>query len=372
MEYGAITLDTSVFEQQGLKLESGILLTLEQFHSKPVNLVFSEIIIKEVYTHLRKKANESRRQVEKIMRESVLHLSVTKENIDIAAEVLIPKEEDDHVAKNRITLFIEKTGAEIVHAKDYVELDEVIKKYFEAEPPFAESGKKKNEFPDAIALMSLESWAQEKRIKILAVAKDGDWGKFAEQSGYIDVMEDLAEAISMFQPHTKSIEFCSEIAKSLPKGKPEYLYDSILGLLTDAIGEIYLHPVASSLFSYEADYVEVFLEEFEFVTDEDGNAILQPVQGQNNTLIVEAKFNISAEATTTFSLSIRDSIDKDYVSMGSATVSKKMEFELEALLTFEGNFESDQEKIDLANFELLSYPTEVDFGSIEPDGWWDE
>jgi len=371
MDYGAISLDTSIFDQKGLKLESGILKTLEQFYGMPSHLVFSEIIIREVHAHLRKKANDARSQVIKAIRESAISLSITEENIGIATETLVPKEDDNEVAEKRIKLFLEKTGAEIIPASGRVELDEIIKKYFKSEPPFAESGNKKSEFPDAIALMSLESWAKDKNTKILAVAKDGDWEKFAAQSDYIDVIEDLAEAISKFQPHTKAIDFCTSIASTLADGNPKDLYESISQYLSDAVGEIDLYPEASSQFFYEPDYVEVILNDFEFVTDKNGNALLQPVQGQNETLIVEAKINVTAEAATTFSLSIRDSIDKDYVSIGDATASTVIEFESEVLLTFEGDFNGDHEDIELTDFELLSYPTEANFGDIDPD-WWHE
>ena len=117
--------------------------------------------------------------------------------------------------------------------------------------------------------------------------------------------------------------------------------------------------------------VEVLLEDFDFVTDKAGNALLQPVQGQDGTLIVEAKINITATASTTFSLSVRDSIDKDYVTIGDASASETIEFESEVLLTFEGDFSQGGKEVELTGFELLSYPKEVDFGEIEPD-WWSE
>ncbi len=41
MDYGAITIDTSIFDEKSLNLESGILKTLEQFKGKPSHLVLS-------------------------------------------------------------------------------------------------------------------------------------------------------------------------------------------------------------------------------------------------------------------------------------------------------------------------------------------
>lgn len=84
------------------------------------------------------------------------------------------------------------------------------------------------------------------------------------------------------------------------------------------------------------------------------------------------KINITATASTTFSLSVRDSIDKDYVTIGDASASETIEFESEVLLTFEGDFSQGAQDVELTGFELLSYPKEVDFGEIEPDLWSEE
>lgn len=371
MDYGAITVDTSIFDEKGLKLESGILKTLEQFNGKPSHLILSEIVVREVHAHLKKNAKEARALIQKSIRESKAHLSVSDESAEAATTILVPKLDDNEVAKQRLAIFVANTGAEIIPATGRVELDDIIKKYFQAEPPFEDTGKKKNEFPDAIALMSIESWAKDHGTKVLAVAKDGDWKRFADESEYIDVIDDLAEAISKFQPHSTAIDFIHYIAKLISASEPAELHSLIEQYLTDQVAEIDLYPEASSQFFHEPDYVEVRLNSFEFVCDETGSALLQPVQGQNNTLIVEAKIHIVVEASTSFSLSVFDSIDKDYVSIGSSSVSTEMEFEAEVLLTFEGDFEEGIEAVELTDFELLSSPNYVDFGEIEPD-WWGE
>lgn len=55
MDYGAITIDTSIFDEKGLGLEFGILKTLEQFNGRPSHLVLSEIVVREVHSHLKKR-----------------------------------------------------------------------------------------------------------------------------------------------------------------------------------------------------------------------------------------------------------------------------------------------------------------------------
>jgi hypothetical protein len=298
-----------------------------------------------------------------------LHLTLDEKKIEEATKLLIPTEDDKEVAKARLEVFINNTGTEIIPASGNVELDELIRKYFKSQPPFSESGKKKNEFPDAIALMSLESWAKENGTKILAVSDDGDWEAFANESEYIDVYKDLAAAIAVFQPHNAAIDFCIKLAGDLPSGKPENLYTVIRQYISDAVSEIDVSPDASSAFFWEPDLVEVIFENFEFVVNEEGRALIQPVQAQDGSIVVEAKVIVTATASSTFSLSVHDSIDKDYVPIGSASASTEVEFESEILFTIEGDFVNEPDEVEITEFELLSYPDTINFGDIEPD-WW--
>ena len=76
----------------------------------------------------------------------------------------------------------------------------LIAMYFEPSPPFEGTGKKKNEFPDAIALITLEDWAREPEKKILAVSKDHGWVSFAEKSEFIDINKELPAALERALP----------------------------------------------------------------------------------------------------------------------------------------------------------------------------
>lgn len=367
MEYGAITIDTQIFCRNNLKLESGILKVLEQFNGKPYPLVLSEIVVRELQSKLRVKAKESRALVKRACRESIVYLDANNINSDTAEAALIPEMNDVQISKHIVSKFILATGAKVILTRGNVELDSILKLYFNNEPPFAETGKKKNEFPDAIALMSLQSWAIDNNTKILAVSGDGDWKKFSETRFHIDVIDDLAEAISKFQPDSSALDFCKKIANKLPTKQPPDLYRSIQKFLNEELSEVVTYARCSTTFFSSSDQVDMVVDDFKFKTGLDGNDILQPIQGQDFTLIAEAKLSIAVKASTTFSLSVRDSMDKYYVPIGISSSTKDIEFEAAALLTFEGDFDGDIDDIKLISLELLSYPDEVDFGVIEPD-----
>lgn len=67
-------------------------------------------------------------------------------------------------------------------------IEEIFKSYFEKKFPFG-SGGKKSEFPDAFALKSVEIWAQENKIKVLAFSKDKDMLNYTSQ--HLEIIENF-------------------------------------------------------------------------------------------------------------------------------------------------------------------------------------
>ena len=371
MKYGAITLDTSIFDQQGLKLDRGLMKALEQFKGKPVGLVLSEIVFREVHKHLGKKVGETRSQIERALHQGAEYLSIDPSKLKDAQANIIPNDSDQDISKEKIESFVKRTGAQIIKSDKYVDISDLIKRYFQAAPPFAESGKKKNEFPDAIALVSLESFAKKNNYKILAVSADGDWAEFGRQSEWIDVIGDLAEGIAAFQPQEAAFRFCEKLGSNLLSGDATNISSSIDDFLSTAVAEIDAYPGADSAFFWDVDYVEFEFGEFEILQDAEGRPRLSPVQFQGGEISIALSVLIRGKASGEFSLSVHDSIDKDKVSMGSATKTVEFEFQSELLLSATGDFEGDIDKVDVDSIELLSSPRYIEFGSLEPDWWHD-
>ena len=82
-----------------------------------------------------------------------------------------------------------------------------------------------------------------------------------------------------------------------------------------------------------------------------------------------AKFDITirAEAVTEFSFSIRDSIDGDYISLGSCTAETEVEFAATTLVTLESDFSIDNASVQLSELEVIDSIDTVDFGKIDID-----
>lgn len=72
-------------------------------------------------------------------------------------------------------------------------IGDIFRQYFNQDFPFG-SGKKKNEFPDAFALSSIEKWAIENTTKVILFSKDNDLLNY--KSEHLIIHEDFDEYIN--------------------------------------------------------------------------------------------------------------------------------------------------------------------------------
>lgn len=371
-DYGAISIDTSIFDGNGLRIESGLFKKLEQFKPSEVQVVLSDIVYQEVESHLKKKISDTRSALEKSLKNTVVHLNVGESIVSDAKGMLLAESVED-ITTARLQDFVDSAGLLVINSEDYLDVKSLISAYFDNEPPFAQSGNKKSEFPDAIALMTLEAWAEHNDTKVIAVTTDNDWLKYAENSEWIDCTQDFAEALSIFQPQTAPYTFFASLAKTLVPGSSSPFYSLVEEHVADYTNELDPYADATSGFYWEQnDMVEVSFNSMEFLSD-GSSPILQLVEVDSEQVVVQAIVSIEADASCSFSLSVHDSIDKDYVFLDSSSASTSFDFQTEVLITFSGDFTDceDFSSIEITDVEFISSPSSVDFGDLEPDFWGD-
>ncbi|MBX9346394.1 hypothetical protein K5M36_04765, partial [Chromobacterium vaccinii] len=68
-----------------------------------------------------------------------------------------------------------------------------------------------------------------------------------------------------------------------------------------------------------------------------------------------------------FSLSVYDSVDRDYVCMGSVTATAEEEFDSEILITIAGDLNATLENLTVVDVEIVNPISSINFGTIELD-----
>jgi len=367
MEYDAITIDTNIFIHNGLNLETGLLGLFTQFKEGSVEFVLSEIVQKEVRKHLTQKAEAASGAFTKAIRDVSRNIILSSDDIDKIQKIQADADACENIAVKRLDAFINATGGVLIPAEK-ADIKELVERYFVVAPPFEETDKKKNEFPDAISLLSLETWAKESDKKILAISADRGWVEFAKNSEWIDVQVDLEVALAQLQSHVdETAEFVSTLLADLDENKRPDLLKEITDEVSSLIAGLGLYGEANSGSYYvEVDSVELSLTNLEFVMD-DGQYDFQIVRVGRNRIVASVRVLISAMAQGSFSFSAWDSVDKEYISMGDGSAEREETFEASILLDMEGDFSEKPIEFDISKIELVDMIDSVDFEEVEPD-----
>ncbi|CAH0535455.1 hypothetical protein VST7929_03029 [Vibrio stylophorae] len=361
-DYGAILVDTSIFDAHGLRLEKGFLGKLHQFKDSEIEYLFPDVIKNEVQNHLEKKVKVSRSALEKALNDAGDHLFFDGSELNDAKSLLIDSKEIEGIAKSRVDNFISNSGALVLECGEYVSVSDLLQKYFKNESPFAATGKKKNEFPDAIILMAVDAWAEEHGIEVLAVAKDGDWENYCKDSEYIDYTEDFSDALSKFNKATAPFAFLSTLIEACDNHEAGEFMEKIRERVSAYFDGFTPDQEADSFLYWEPEGCNGWLSDFELA---DSN--FKIVDHDEDYIVLEVSANITIEAEGEFSFSQYDSIDRDYVYLGGVTATAEEEFTSEILITITGDLTGELSELDIDDVEVVDPIKSIDFGTIEPD-----
>ena len=166
LNFGAISIDNATLKGEGYKFYEGLLAQMRQFKESPVQVVQTDIVHNEAIKHIGQEVSKTRSAINQTLRSANKQLKIKSESIDKARELLSIDGEDHEVADGRLKKYYENIGANVIDSSEYVNLALLMEMYFETDAPFETGKDKKNEFPDAIALLSLEGWAEANDINV--------------------------------------------------------------------------------------------------------------------------------------------------------------------------------------------------------------
>ena len=366
-QYSALTIDTSIFNQYGLKLEKGLLAKLVQFKEMPINFVLSDVVYREVMNHLNKKEKEVRDKIKASLTDVSDYFGCKELALEEVISLLnIDYDGNDKGSNARLNKFKNQCGIEIIKSKENIDVSFLLDLYFTNSAPFKEVGSKKNEFPDAIALLALEKWAIENNKEILAVSVDNDWKRFSEErKNNIDVVEDLARAIEVFQEQMdyalKGI--VEEIKQDLSNNPNSKILESIREVISDKL--VVSEINADAAYYYEIDDEWVELNKISILT-ENSELRVHIVDKGSDTITVNIACEVCCRVGATFDFSIWDSVDKEYIRLGSSQEIVEQVYETNVLVSLSGNFLNGLSDMEIDDIEVDNTLGSVEMGEIQP------
>jgi hypothetical protein len=316
-----------------------------------------EVVYEETLRHAGNRAAESARDLKKVLKEAAFGLGLARDEQDRVLEAALGGRQSHEVAKSRFDFFIASTGTTILSPSGLVDAAELQRRYFEAEAPFSESGEKKAEFPDAIALLSLEGWAEKHDRHVLVVSHDNDWKNFCAGSRRLHIIGDLAHAIGLFQHATAAANFVSALQKWAAASTE---WGRVESAVEDALWGMSVTVDANSDYSFDDEVIDRTLDGLELAHE--APTVLS---ANADEWVVEVPVIAEIGIEVDFSFSVRDGIDRDYVPIGSTRVNAAQQLETKVILTFWAPVEGGDAP-ELAEVEVAATSIYVECDYVSP------
>lgn len=358
----AISVDTNIFDQKRLQLNSASMQALARLKERPFRFILSGTVAKEVVTHLTKAAADALQTARKSIGQALFAFeTIAPAREDILEQISGSRSPSD-AANQRWDKFVNATGCEVLDDATLVSTATIYDSYFAGEPPFG-TGRKKDEFPDALALHALERTAAQEGIWILVVSSDGDWRAYCEQSVRLFLVPQIERALALVTDAPIGLRAAihawlegtgNDQAKQLVAADVEHLEFTANAHPTH--GEVELYAMAGKLKEVTwPDETEIDIIDVEEIDDGEG---LQVVASLPLGLLV----NVPVE----LSFSFRDSADRESISMGGREIEVEEEMFVRASLTLlVHHLATEDEAIDIVDSEIEGRYHEVDLGEVD-------
>lgn len=369
LDFGAITIDTNIIRKYSYDFESGYMALLDQFKNSPIKVIQSEIVhrecVRQMSDNLETSINEIGSALKKAERYGLIDSNVLE-----GINNFLPKDTPHDIADKTLRDAYKIKNIEVIDVREDI-LRTAIDSYFNLLPPFEKNEKKSKEFPDSFALLSIEQWAKESSIKVIAVSEDKGWLDFSKSSSWITVVQELPDALSKFQNHTNLNAISKIMSTEFDDQVPSDFLNRIEQEFHSGLESSICSIDADSYLSFTYDLPQISISKFEIEKDSNGKTRFNVVKVNEDHVYVKVSLFPVINTEVDFSFYVHDSIDNDDVYIGYNNYSVEENIEVEALIAIKVKYPGSElsekpEFIDIDSVSFFRLPSEVSFGSIEP------
>ncbi|MFA8361779.1 PIN domain-containing protein [Burkholderia ubonensis] len=359
-QLGAIALDTSVFDAQQRNLEGGLLRRVEQFHRRDrVQVLIPDVVRREVLAHLTRDAEDARKGFARSVRLAAKAQLLSDDALEQLQIIEHEMVQPACVADVRMADWLSRTRADVLDIAARVDVRTLFDRYFAAQAPFAESSKKKHEFPDAAALLALQHWADEHDTAVLVVSTDSDWQRFCASHPRLIWTNNLSGALGAFQD--ESAQFAARrLAESLVDGTVPDLMAALVAEGQEFVNQIGLLLDVRSDFDFAWSY-RTHLDGISWPST-NGVLACEAVDHGNGKVVVGVEGTLMTKIVMTFAFSAGSGDATFHV--GSKTIVQDEEIPCVILVTLDSDTSN---RLAFRDIEFLPNTHSIAIGKIEPD-----
>ncbi len=351
------SVDTSIFVQNRFRFDAEPLIGLNLAHEK-----FQFILPQIIYDEVLKKYKEYLETQKNIAVESLKRFPPS----DRITECLgflngmrvetTCRETFDRFLKNKENIVFDNK----------INLNRLLSLYFNCSPPFGKKEDKKYEFPDAIALQSLEMFAEDKKYNIVVISNDADWKNYCEKSVRlygIDYNKNLLrECLFIFKAEVRYAQLEKDVNSYISDGffvEPREHMSSMISDFFDDTSIVECEVSTYLLYEIEVSSIDVDFIDFE-------NSKWTIVEKDSETVTANGLIPVQITCHADVDLTTWDSIDKEYIAIDSVQTEKQEEVLVEIHMRL---FWEAGERLDGKSYEdcdIVSKTFYIDLGDVEP------
>ena len=310
LDIDGVFLDTNVFEGAKFDINKRNFKNLIEICQKnDLTIFIDEVVKNEVFKRVEKVVDESTKKLSKQDLEYIRRISEIPDKPNDLKEKMIEtlKQDMNHFIEERV---------EIIPC-DYVP-NELLTLYFEREYPFED--RKKEEFPDAIMLLSLKNYCEQNDQNIMLISNDYGVREFCGENELKSVkfiggaLDYINEKLMLNEFYKNSIEeIKNEISKYITDDNLEFLF----------YGYTYEDSISAETYTI----TQLNIEKIYLVNEDDENAIL------SLTCEIKIDFEVTTEPYPDYETAYYDKEDGIWFTFSTLqttfTTSKKMNLDFE-------------------------------------------
>jgi len=318
-----IFLDTQVFEQLRHNYSHHKLKMIAELAAEGhIAIILTTVTVGEIESHIDEKVRAACSHLKKCIDEHTI-LQCVKTPLLANSSKQLSEAIRGELHQN----FQEfcKAANVLVVSSEGVNMENILKSYFQHEQPFGEARNKEG-FPDAIAGATLEQWAEREKQQVEVVTANlKHWQPICERSKWLRHTGDLADVLESLQDKMTVIRLRESVSKQLSLFIPH---------ISSAFSDVTFYPVR-----YE-EYVE---GEVEDVTVDEVEVVEWHITSvQDNQATLDFRCEISFQAEVSFEdpdSGIWDSEDQVWRcrEYKSGTVNGEDYFSCDVRITFDKN-----------------------------------
>jgi len=352
----AISLDTNIFEKYHYNFSYPKLYTLRHLKDNHIRFIMTKITYLEILHHYTDNLNIEQNKLHSALNFFNRHHFCTKEFSDSIFNSILNNKSTRDLAKQHLDNYIKTANIEII-LEDNININGLIDMYFNSTPPFENHNNKKHEFPDALTLMTLESWAISNNIPLRFITYDKGCLQYSSNSTLLTVSDNLNEIINL----CAETELSNNIIKFLSStliDKTSDLYIRIIENIKRTIE--YMTPELDVVASYATEVHGVSCEyiRHEFRKSHGNLLDVTLLEIKEHSLQLEITAHVDIYIKASVSYLGYDSEDNSYYAVNSHDLREEHKYEMPIIIELHGQFNNiiAVEKIEsVTSIDSLDY-----------------